>query len=77
METASLLLPLTLCGSSGDVAPNPPLRQAAGRYVPYVLLLWMTERIFSDTINDAGDLYNEREGYMFGFINFSGGGCIC
>ena len=31
VETGSLLLPMTLCGSSGHAAPNPPLRQAAGR----------------------------------------------
>jgi len=32
VETRSLLRPMTLCGSSGHGAPNPPLRQAAGRY---------------------------------------------
>jgi len=32
VETCSLLLPLTVCDSSGDGAPSPPLRQAAGRY---------------------------------------------
>ena len=38
VETGSLLLPMTLCGSSGCGASNPPLRQAAGRYLPFTLL---------------------------------------
>jgi len=35
--TRSFLHPLTVCGSSRYVAPNPPLRQAAGRYVQFAL----------------------------------------
>jgi len=42
VEVGSLLLPMTLCGSSGGGAPNPPHRQAAGRYMPYALLRWNT-----------------------------------
>jgi len=34
---------MTLCGSSGCGAPRPPLRQAAGRYTTYALLLWSIE----------------------------------
>ena len=46
VEASSLLFPMTLCGSSGHDAPHPPLRQAAGRYLPYVLVLWNIERLF-------------------------------
>ena len=46
VETRSLLLPMTLYGSSGHGAPSPPLRQAAGRYLPYVLAMWKTEIFF-------------------------------
>ena len=35
---------LTVYGSSGLGTPNPPLRQVAGRYVQYALLLWFIER---------------------------------
>jgi len=45
VETRGLLLPLTLCGSSGCVAPHPPLRQAAGRYVQLCLGLMKKIRI--------------------------------
>jgi len=38
VETRGLLRLLTVCGSSGLSAPNPPLRQAAGRYVTFTLL---------------------------------------
>jgi len=38
VEAGSLLLPMTLCGSSGHGAPNPPLRQAGGRYVTFPLV---------------------------------------
>jgi len=38
VEPSSLLRPLTSCDSSGPCAPNPPLRQAAGRYVKFTLL---------------------------------------
>ena len=38
VETGSLLLPMTLCCNSGCGAPNPPLRQAAGRYLTFPLL---------------------------------------
>ena len=40
VETDSLLLPLTACGSSGYGVPRPPLRQVAGRYATYALLWW-------------------------------------
>ena len=56
VETSSLLLPITLCDSSGIGAPNPPLRQAAGRYATYALLRWNTEKnsflFFNDLDND-------------------------
>ncbi|MCL2046938.1 MAG: hypothetical protein FWG88_11230 [Oscillospiraceae bacterium] len=38
VETSSLLLPLSICGSSGHGAPRPPLRQAAGRYLTFPML---------------------------------------
>ena len=38
VETRGLLLPMTLCDSSGHGAHSPPLRQAAGRYLPFALL---------------------------------------
>ena len=38
VEICSLLLPMTLCASSGYGAPRPPLRQAAGRYVKFALV---------------------------------------
>ena len=37
VDTESLLRPLTVGDSSGHSAPNPPLRQAAGRYLPFTL----------------------------------------
>jgi len=40
VETTSPLRPMTLCDSSGLSAPNPPLRQAAVRYVQYALVRW-------------------------------------
>jgi len=38
VETRSLLHSLTLCGSSWCSAFRPPLRQAAGRYLPFTLV---------------------------------------
>ena len=38
VEASSFLRPLTVDDSSWFVAPNPPLRQAAGRYVTFVLV---------------------------------------
>ncbi|MCL2046942.1 MAG: hypothetical protein FWG88_11250 [Oscillospiraceae bacterium] len=39
VESRRAAAPLTACGSSGCGAPNPPLHQAAGRYMPYALVL--------------------------------------
>ena len=39
VEVGSLLLPMTPCGCSGHGVPNPPHRQAAGRYTTYTLVL--------------------------------------
>ena len=33
VETEAILRPLTVCENTSQHAPNPPLRQAAGRYV--------------------------------------------
>jgi len=38
VETGSLLLPMTLCGSAGHGAPRPPLRQATGCYMTFDLV---------------------------------------
>jgi len=38
VEIGGFLHPLTACGSAGSGAPSPPLRQAAGRYLPFTLL---------------------------------------
>ncbi|MCL2045640.1 MAG: hypothetical protein FWG88_04570 [Oscillospiraceae bacterium] len=38
VETEALLRPLTVCENSSQYAPNPPLRQAAGRYATYTLV---------------------------------------
>ena len=46
VETSRFLLLMTLCGSSGHGAPNPPLRQAAGRYVQYTLVRWNLDGVF-------------------------------
>ena len=50
VEAGSLLLTLTVCGSSGCGAFRPPLRQAAGRYATYTLLRWSIESGFYDII---------------------------
>ena len=47
MEAVVPPRPLTVGGSLGCGAPRPPLRQAAGRYVQYALLLCYTEKHFA------------------------------
>ena len=63
-------MPLTACESSGCGTPHlplfAPLRQAAGRYAPYTLLLWSIESDFVQfmygTSNKRGiDMMNREE----------------
>ena len=46
VETETRLHPLTAYGILRCGAPNPPLRQAAGRYVQYTLVQWNTDGDF-------------------------------
>jgi len=44
VETETRLHPLTAYGILRCGAPNPPLRQAIGRYLPFTLLRWKIDR---------------------------------
>ena len=46
VETETRLHPFTAYGILRCGAPNPPLRQAAGRYLPYVLVRWYAKKIY-------------------------------
>ena len=46
VEIETRLRPLTAYGILRCGAPNPPLRQAAGRYATYTLLRWSIESDF-------------------------------
>ena len=60
VETNVPMFPSTACGILGCGAPNPPLRQAAPRYLPYVLVQWYAKKIFSDIVSDVDNLYEAK-----------------
>ena len=57
VEAETRLHPLTAYGILRCGAPNPPLRQAAGRYATYALLLWCAESNLYDINIDANVFY--------------------